>query len=87
MVALSTYKILHRRNIRVPEQVQIIGFDDIEWANMFTPALTTIAQPIEQMATKAMELIVDHKERTQKGVETVYPVELMVRETTRKGSK
>ena len=87
VVALSTYKILHRRNIRVPEQVQIIGFDDIEWASMFTPALTTIAQPIEQMATKAMELIVDHKKRTQKGVETVYPVELMVRETTRKGSK
>ena len=86
MVALSTYKILHRRNIRVPEQVQIIGFDDIEWASMFTPALTTIAQPIEQMATKAMELIVDHKNTTQKGVETVYPVQLMVRETTRKGS-
>ena len=87
VVALSTYKILHRRNIRVPEQVQIIGFDDIEWANMFTPALTTIAQPIEQMATKAMELIVDHKNTKEKGVETVYPVQLMVRETTRKGSK
>ena len=86
VVALSTYKILHRRNIRVPDQVQIIGFDDIEWASMFTPALTTIAQPIEQMATRAMELIVDNKNTTQKGVETVYPVQLMVRETTRKGS-
>ena len=84
VVALSTYKILHRRNIRVPEQVQLIGFDDIAWSSLFTPALTTISQPIEQMATHAMKLIIDQKNTEEKGVEIVYPVQLTVRETTRK---
>ena len=86
VVALSTYKILHRKSISVPEQIQLIGFDDIAWSSLFTPALTTISQPIEQMATRAMELIIDHKTTEKKGVEIVYPVQLTVRETTRKGS-
>ena len=59
MVALSTYKILYSKNISVPDQVQLIGFDDIMWANLFTPALTTISQPIHNIATRAMELIMD----------------------------
>ena len=87
VVALSTYKILHRKNIAVPGQVQLIGFDDIAWSSLFTPALTTVSQPIEQMAGRAMELIIDHKNTEEKGVEIVYPVQLTVRETTRKGSK
>ena len=86
VVALSTYKILHRKNISVPEQVKLIGFDDIAWSSLFTPALTTISQPVEQMASRAMELIIDHKNTEEKGVEIVYPVQLTVRETTRKGS-
>ena len=85
VVALSIYKILHRRNISVPEQVQLIGFDDISWSSLFTPALTTISQPIEQMAQRAMEVILNHKDTDEKGVEIVYPVQLTVRETTRKG--
>ena len=86
VVALSTYKILHRKSISVPEQVQLIGFDDIAWSSLFTPALTTVSQPIEQMAERAMELIIDHSSTEEKGVEIVYPVQLTVRETTRKGS-
>ena len=86
VVALSTYKMLHRKNIQVPEQIQLIGFDDIAWSSLFTPALTTISQPIEQMAIRAMELIIDHSNTEEKGVEIVYPVQLTVRETTRKGS-
>ena len=85
VVALSIYKILHRRNISVPEQVQLIGFDDISWSSLFTPALTTVSQPIEQMAQRATELIMNHKDTDEKGVEIVYPVQLTVRETTRKG--
>ena len=86
VVALSTYKILHRKNISVPDQVQLIGFDDIMWANLFTPALTTISQPIHRIATRAMELIMDEEFSisTKKGAEIVYPVKLTIRETTRK---
>lgn len=84
VVALSTYKILHRKNISVPDQVQLIGFDDIDWSSLFSPELTTISQPIQKMAEKAVELIIDNKDTDEKGVEIVYPVTLTVRETTRK---
>ena len=84
VVALSTYKVLYRRNISVPDQVQLIGFDDIMWSNLFTPALTTISQPIQEIATKAAELIIDIEKYEGKGAEIVYPVELIVRETTKK---
>lgn len=86
VVALSTYKILYRKNISVPDQVQLIGFDDILWANLFTPALTTISQPIHNIATRAMELIMDEEFSisNKKGIEIVYPVKLTVRETTKK---
>lgn len=84
VVALSTYKVLYRQNISVPDQVQLIGFDDIMWSNLFTPALTTISQPIQDIATKAVELIIDINNYEGKGAEIVYPVELIVRETTKK---
>ncbi len=84
VVALSTYKVLYRKNIAVPDQVQLIGFDDIMWSNLFTPALTTISQPIQDIATKAAELIIDIKKYEGKGAEIVYPVELIVRETTKR---
>ena len=84
VVAISTYKILHRNHISVPDQIQLIGFDDIEWASLISPELTTITQPIQRMATKAMELIIDNEKTTEKGVEIVFPVTLTVRETTKK---
>lgn len=84
VVALSTYKVLYRRNIPVPDQVQLIGFDDIMWSSLFTPELTTIAQPIGEIARRAAELIIDIESFEGKGVEIVYPVELVIRGTTKK---
>ena len=84
VVALSTYKVLYRRGISVPDQVQLIGFDDIMWSSLFTPELTTIAQPIGEIAKRAAELIIDIEGFEGKGVEIVYPVELIARGTTKK---
>ena len=76
--------MLYRRGISVPDQVQLIGFDDIMWSSLFTPELTTIAQPIGEIAKRAAELIIDIDRFTGKGVEIVYPVELIARGTTKK---
>jgi len=84
VVALSTYKVLYRKGISVPDQVQLVGFDDIMWSSLFTPELTTIAQPIGEIAKRAAELIIDIEKFAGKGVEIVYPVELIARGTTKK---
>lgn len=84
IVALSTYKILYKRSISVPEQVQLIGFDDISFSSLLSPELTTVRQPIRQMAEKAVELIVNNDMNCMTGEKIIFPVSLIKRQTTRK---
>lgn len=82
MVAISIYKVLRKKGIKVPEQIQIIGFDGVYLSDLITPELTTVAQPIEEIGRKAAELII-HKDENQGEKEYVLPAKLIMRETTR----
>ena len=84
IVAISTYKVLHKRNISVPETIQLIGFDDISFATLLSPELTTICQPVKEMAEKAVELIVNNELTSMTGGKFVFPVTLVIRQTTKK---
>ena len=84
IVAISTYKVLHNRNISVPETVQLIGFDNISFSSLLSPELTTISQPVKEMAEKAVELIVNDELTGVSGGKFVFPVTLVARQTTRK---
>lgn len=86
IVAISTYKILHKRKIAVPEQVQLIGFDNIHLATLMSPELTTIRQPIREMAEKAVALMMDKDNNDKKGARFVFPVTVCERETTKRRS-
>lgn len=83
IVAISTYKVLHKRGIPVPEQVQLVGFDDIAFATLLSPELTTVCQPVREMAEKAVDLIVNHELTGMTGAKFVFPVALVVRQTTK----
>ena len=85
IVAISTYKVLHKRTIPVPEKVQLIGFDDISFSALLSPELTTISQPVKEMAEKAVELIVNNELTGMTGREFVFPVTLVTRQTTKRG--
>lgn len=84
IVAISTYKVLHKRNISVPETIQLIGFDDISFATLLSPELTTICQPVKEMAEKAVELIVNNELTSMTGGKFIFPVTLVKRQTTKK---
>lgn len=84
MVAISIYKVLKKNNISVPEQVQLIGYDDIEIASIMTPELTTIKQSVKTIGKKAAELIIFDREKETEENNYIFPVKLVVRETTRK---
>jgi LacI family transcriptional regulator len=43
--------------LRVPQDVSVIGFDDIRLAHMVTPTLTTVAQPFEEIGAAAVETL------------------------------
>ena len=84
IVAISTYKVLHKRKIAVPDTVQLIGFDDITFASLLSPELTTICQPIKEMVEKAVELIVNNELTGMTGGKFIFPVSLVARQTTTK---
>lgn len=83
MVAISAYKVLHKKGIRVPEDIQIIGFDNINLSSLVTPEITTVAQPIQEMGTKAVHILLDYLDGRQVEKRNIFDVELIVRETTR----
>ena len=83
VVAISVYKTLYNRHIPVPDQVQLIGFDDIALSALVSPELTTIHQPVRDMGIKAAELILRQPHSPKQGHQHVFPVSLVPRGTTR----
>jgi DNA-binding LacI/PurR family transcriptional regulator len=57
-MALGAYKALAERKLRVPEDVSVVGFDDLAEARWVSPALTTVRQPLAEMAATALRLLV-----------------------------
>jgi LacI family transcriptional regulator len=59
-MAAATVTVAHRRHMEVPCDVTVCGFDDTDFALSIWPELTTIHQPIAQMAGNAVEILVEH---------------------------
>lgn len=57
-MALGAYEVLAELGYSVPEEVSLIGFDDILFARYLTPKLTTMNFPIEQMSLEAVQLVI-----------------------------
>ena len=65
MMALGAMKKLQDNGYTVPQDISIIGFDDIQLATYVAPQLTTISQPLAQMAHAATKILfhkIGHKE-------------------------
>jgi LacI family transcriptional regulator, repressor for deo operon, udp, cdd, tsx, nupC, and nupG len=58
-MAIGAIKAAKASGLKVPEDISVVGFDDIKFASIFEPALTTIAQPTFNMGKKAMELLIN----------------------------
>ena len=84
-IALGVLKAFKDKGIRIPQDIQIIGYDDIAFAKHFTPALTTVKQDRELIATTAAKKLLQLINNPNIKVEEVIriPVELVLRETTR----
>ncbi|WRS27420.1 LacI family DNA-binding transcriptional regulator [Oscillospiraceae bacterium MB08-C2-2] len=62
MVAFGFIQELHAHGVRVPEDISVVGFDDIPFASMFSPALTTVHCPTVETGSLAAQLMIQKLE-------------------------
>jgi DNA-binding LacI/PurR family transcriptional regulator len=83
-VAIGAKSALREANLHIPEDVSLVGFDDIPWAQYSDPPLTTIQLPAESLAQSActllMELIQDGRNQKQ---QVILDTELIIRKSCR----
>ena len=89
LVAVGIIKELHQRKIRVPEDVSVIGMDNMVLTDMIYPPLTTIGQPLEQMATMSVDILLKEIElKEQYAPENIrMEPQLIIRQSTGKYSE
>lgn len=80
LVALSAIQALRRRGRRVPEDVAVIGYDDIDAAALSSPGLTTVRQDVIKagnlLVSKLMRIVDGHRARSEQ-----LPTDLVIRES------
>jgi DNA-binding LacI/PurR family transcriptional regulator len=80
--ALSAMTALREAGHKVPENISIMGFDDIEFASIAYPPLTTIRQPLHEMGAKAAELLIRKIADDKSAQNICVRPELVVRSST-----
>ena len=79
-IALDFIEKMEARGIRVPEEVSVVGFDDIARAATTSPGLTTMRQPLKKIGQKCVELLLAQiQEETHSSQGILFPTELMER--------
>jgi DNA-binding LacI/PurR family transcriptional regulator len=79
---------LYRMGMKVPDDISLIGYDDLDFSEGLFVPLTTVRQPINQEGTLATEILLDKIEgKTKELKQVVLPVELIVRKSTAKPNK
>jgi LacI family transcriptional regulator len=85
VMAMAAMDAVRERGMRIPDDISIIGYDDIPQASMTRPALTTIRQPLEQMGRIAAQVLFEilrNPEHKHNRVE--LPTEIIIRDSTAK---
>lgn len=83
MIAAGVLRCLHSCGVAVPDEIELIGFDDIPFASFLTPSLSTVAAPNRSLGEKAADILLDVLRGENAAVSVLYPVELKLRESTR----
>lgn len=82
VMAMGVMDAVRNRGLRVPDDVSIVGFDDIPQASLVRPALTTINQPLEKMGRVATQKLLDLLKHPEKEADRIeLPTHLIVRDS------
>jgi DNA-binding LacI/PurR family transcriptional regulator len=81
LTAHGALQALAERGRRVPEDVAVVGFDDVRLAELAVPPLTTIRQPIEALGRTMARVLLDRIAGREPDHDTILPIEVVRRET------
>ena len=81
-IALGAIKGARETGLTLPDDLSIVGFDDVQTASYMVPALTTIRQPAYEMGQRAAQLLLEMIEKKTKPVQDMMESTLIVREST-----
>jgi LacI family transcriptional regulator len=82
LMAMGAICAASKRKLRIPEDIGIIGCDDIDLAAFTNPSLTTVALPKHEMGSAAVEMLVARMEDEERPAEKrILPVELVIRDS------
>jgi LacI family transcriptional regulator len=85
LMALGAISALHAQGIRIPEDISMIGYDNILYASAFEPGLTTIAQPIAAVGQECIAQLLERIQQPEKPpIHITLPVELIERSSCRR---
>jgi LacI family transcriptional regulator len=80
--ALGLLTIANDRGVKIPDKIAVVGFDDLLIARLSTPTLTTIRQPLAEMAAMAHKMaVINRNEILQKPQRVLFKPELVVRQS------
>lgn len=84
LMAIGSIRALEKMGKKVPDQVSVIGFDDIPISQYMSPALTTVHQNIYEMGYQATQLLVDMLEKRKVKRTVILKTELIERGSAKK---
>ena len=80
LITLGALETLNKRKQRIPEDVAIVGFDDMFWANSLNPPLTAVRQPAYEIGKRAGELMIQRiSDPNRSCIQMTLNAELMIR--------
>jgi DNA-binding LacI/PurR family transcriptional regulator len=82
IAAIGSIRALHDAGLRVPQDVAVVGFDDIQTAAYYNPSLTTVRQPLQRMGEIAAHTLIAMLDGKSQPEEIAVEPELVVREST-----
>lgn len=86
--AIGAIRAIQEEGLRIPQDVSVVGFDDIPWAAFHTPSLTTVRQPLSRMGQMAAETLIQMIEHGgEHPSEIAIEPTLVVRESTGRAPK
>ena len=82
-MAIGACRAIADAGKKVPDDISVAGFDGIEMGDYYNPQLTTIKQPIHEIAMESVTMLFEILDKKSENVRRIFPCELLERESTR----